>query len=176
MNSVHSTHILKKIVWLKLIAWRVATRAPVLSVSSFDDGAFIIRKICLSEKERFLDSDILLGGLVHFRVKRQCELLISRLTALPCDFTQMTSFIERVLEYPLKWCTYSVDMAGAMWNCFHLSMFCVHHTTMHHVTSCKATCVKDMRVWQKPATSLLAIWSGSFTCYCGNTEVEQIAK
>ena len=56
-------------------------RTPVLSVSSFGDRAFIIRKICLSERERererFLDFDVLLGALVHFRVKRQCELLIA---------------------------------------------------------------------------------------------------
>ena len=32
--------------------------------------------------------------------------------------------------------------------------FCVHHTTLHHITSCKATYVRRM---------------GSFTCYCGNT-------
>ena len=28
-------------------------------------------------------------------------------------------------------------MAGATWNCCHLGGFCVHHTTMHCVTSCK---------------------------------------
>ena len=33
-------------------------------------------------------------------------------------------------------------MAGATWNCCHLGAFCVHHTTMHHVTSCKATYVR----------------------------------
>ena len=36
---------------------------------------------------------------------------------------------------PLKWCTYSAGMAGATRNCCHLGAFCVHHTTMHHVTS-----------------------------------------
>ena len=30
--------------------------------------------------------------------------------------------------------------------CSHLNAFCVHHTTMHHVTSCKATYVRCMRV------------------------------
>ena len=53
---------------------------------------------------------------------------------------------------------------------------CVHHTTMHHVTSCKATYVRCMRVLSScnlpPA--LLAEWPGSFTCYCGNTGVERI--
>ena len=29
-------------------------------------------------------------------------------------------------------------MAGAMWNCCHLGVFCVHFTTMHHVTSFQA--------------------------------------
>ena len=58
-------------------------------------------------------------------------------------------------------------MAGATWNCCHLVTFCVHHTTIHHVTSSKATYVRCMRVYLQPA--LLAEWPGSFTCYCGNT-------
>ena len=29
-------------------------------------------------------------------------------------------------------------MAGATWNCCRLGAFCVHHTTMHHVTSLHA--------------------------------------
>ena len=41
---------------------------------------------------------------------------------------------------------YSAGMAGATWNCCHLREFCVHRTTMHHVTSCKATYVRCMRV------------------------------
>ena len=32
-------------------------------------------------------------------------------------------------------------MAGATWNCCHLGAFCVLHTTMHHITSCKAAYV-----------------------------------
>ena len=37
-----------------------------------------------------------------------------------------------------KWCTYSAGMADATWISCRLGTFCVH-TTMHHVTSCKAT-------------------------------------
>ena len=48
-------------------------------------------------------------------------------------------FLWRVFEYPPKWFIYSTDMADATWICCHFSAFCVHHTTMHHVTSCKAT-------------------------------------
>ena len=47
------------------------------------------------------------------------------------------------------------DMAGATWNCCCLGVFCVHHTTMHHVTSCKNTYVHaclnvtcHLRFWQ----------------------------
>ena len=29
-------------------------------------------------------------------------------------------------------------MAGATWNCYHLGVFCVHHTTMHHIMSLHA--------------------------------------
>ena len=35
----------------------------------------------------------------------------------------------------------NADMAGATWNCCLLGAFSVQHTTMHHVTSCKATYV-----------------------------------
>ena len=71
------------------------------------------------------------------------------------------AFMQRVFQEPLKWCTYSSGMAGATWNCCHLGAFCVHHTTMHHVTSCVFSC--------KLPPALLAEWLGSFTCYCGNT-------
>ena len=75
--------------------------------------------------------------------------LSSRLTAvLACDSTWVNSFLQRVFvfEYPPKWCTYSAGMAGATRNCCHLGAFCVHHTTMLHVTSCKATYVRCMRL------------------------------
>ena len=54
--------------------------------------------------------------------------------------------------------------------------FCVHHTTMHHVTSCKATYVRCMHFNCNLPPALLAEWPGSFTCYCGNTGVERIPK
>ena len=84
-------------------------------------------------------------------------------------------FLYRVFEYPPKWCTYSAGMAGATWNCCHLGTFCVHHTTMHHVTSCKATygaCIFSSNL----PTALLATWPGTFMCYFGNTGVERILK
>ena len=59
---------------------------------------------------------------------------------------------------PPKWCTYSADMAGATWNCCHLSAFCVHHTTTHHVTSCKATYVKPVLNWVN-VCSLNILWT-----------------
>ena len=78
-------------------------------------------------------------------------------------------------KYPPKWCTHSAGMAGATWNCCHLGTFCVHHTTMHHVTSCKATygaCIFSSNL----PTALLAAWPGTFMCYFGNTGVERILK
>ena len=48
--------------------------------------------------------------------------LLTRLTALACGSTRVTSFIAIflflfvavvVVEYPPKWCTYSAGMAGA---------------------------------------------------------------
>ena len=52
-------------------------------------------------------------------------------------------FYSAFFEYPPKWCA---GMAGATWNCCRLGAFCVHHTTMHHVTSRKATYVRCTRV------------------------------
>ena len=40
-------------------------------------------------------------------------------------------------------------MAGATRNCCQLGAFCVHHTTMHRVTSCKATYVKKKKEKKK---------------------------
>ena len=57
------------------------------------------------------------------------------------------------------------------------SKFCVHHTTMHHVTSCKATICKVYAYLV--VTCHLHFWQNDrdlFTCYCGNTGVERIPK
>ena len=51
---------------------------------------------------------------------------------------QWLTFLWRIFEYPPKWCTYSADMAVGTWNCCHLGAFCVHPTTIHHVTSLHA--------------------------------------
>ena len=47
-------------------------------------------------------------------------------------------------QYPPKWCAYSAGIADATWNCCHLGAFCVHHTTMHHVTLCSWTLMKKL--------------------------------
>ena len=50
-----------------------------------------------------------------------CPLLSSRLTALACGSTWVTSFIARLKKnHPPKWSTYSAGMAGATWNCSRL--------------------------------------------------------
>ena len=55
------------------------------------------------------------------------------------------AFYSVFFECPPKWCAYSTGMAGATWNCCRRSVLCVYHTTMHRVTSCKATYVRYMR-------------------------------
>ena len=71
--------------------------------------------------------------------------LLSRLTALACGSTWVTSFIVLfVFEYPPKWCTYNAGMAGATWNCSHLGTSPVY--TIQPCTMCKATYVRCMRV------------------------------
>ena len=62
----------------------------------------------------------------------------------------------------------------------HLSGVLTAHTTMHYVTSCKATYVRYMHLYlyksrlykSSQNSALLAEWPGSFTCFCGNTGVE----
>ena len=57
--------------------------------------------------------------------------------------------------------------------CCHLGAFCVHHTTMHHDTSCKTTYVRSLCVFScNLPPALLADWPGSFTYYCGGTDTE----
>ena len=58
---------------------------------------------------------------------------------------EWTAFYSAFFSPP-KWCTYSTGMAGATWSCCHLGAFCVHHTTMHRVTSCRTTYVRCMRI------------------------------
>ena len=56
------------------------------------------------------------------------------------------------------WCTCS--MAGATWNCCHLGMFCVHHTTMHHVISCNNTAFHACMFSCNLPPALLVEWLG----------------
>ena len=76
--------------------------------------------------------------------------LLSRLTALACGSTWVTSFIALFFFFFLTstevvylqcwhgWCHMKLQPSR------HKSF--VHHTTMHHVTSCKATYVRCMHV------------------------------
>ena len=73
---------------------------------------------------------------------------------------RVNSFLQRVSEYPPKWCTYSAGIAGGTWNCCHLGAFCIHHTTMHHVTSCKATYVRCRMTGVLRATAVTRRWNG----------------
>ena len=71
----------------------------------------------------------------------------SRLTALACDSTWVTSFfiahfwISSEVVYLQRWHGWCHMKLLPFWR-----KFCVHHTTMHHVTSCKATYVRCMWV------------------------------
>ena len=105
--------------------------------------------------------------------------LLSRITALAFGSTWVTSFISLFFffffKYPPKWCTLQ------RWHGWcHMKLqpsrrkSCVHRTTMHHVTSCKATYVRCMRVlavtchlhsWQNDrgllrATAVTRGWNG----------------
>ena len=51
-----------------------------------------------------------------------------------------------------------------------------NHAPVYSVTSFQATCVGACVFRCNLSPALLAGWPGSFTCYCGNTEVERIPK
>ena len=63
-----------------------------------------------------------------------------------CDSEWVTSHFTAYSEYQLKWCTYTANsvivfgcyMAGAMWNCFHLSACSVY--AMQPCTSLRLQC------------------------------------
>ena len=61
-----------------------------------------------------------------------------------------------------------------MWNWHHLGAFCVHHTAMHHVTSCKA---HTQGVGMFSCNLPPALFSGmTWIFYCSSTGVERIPK
>ena len=74
--------------------------------------------------------------------------LLSRLTVLACGSTWVTSFIVRFCS----WISTEVVYLQRWHGWCHMKLqpsqckSCVHHTTMHHVTSCKATYIRCMRV------------------------------
>ena len=66
-------------------------------------------------------------------------------------------------------------MAGATWNCCRLGAFCLHHSTMHYVTSCKLSHIRKvyaclavtchLHFWQNDrgllrATAVTRRWNG----------------
>ena len=55
-------------------------------------------------------------------------------------------FIARIFFISAGGVLTALAWLGATWNCCHLGPFCVHHTTMHRVTSCKATHVRCMPI------------------------------
>ena len=84
--------------------------------------------------------------------------LLSRLTALACDSTRVTSFylarfflISTEVVYLQRWhgwCHMKLQPSRRK--------FCVHHTTMLHLTSCKATYVRYLL----RATAVSRGWNG----------------
>ena len=77
--------------------------------------------------------------------------LLSRLTALACGSTWVTSFIARFFVF-VFWISTEVVYLQRWHGWCHMKLqpsprkSCVHHTTMLHVSSCKATYVRCMHV------------------------------
>ena len=84
--------------------------------------------------------------------------LLSRLTALACDSTRVTSFFFSAFF----WISTEVVYLQRWHGWCHMKLqpsrrkFCVHHTTMLHVTSCKATYVRYLL----RATAVTRGWNG----------------
>ena len=78
----------------------------------------------------------------------------SRLTALACDSTWVTSFLKRAFEYPPKWCAYSVSAQVLCTPYSHASChFMQSH--IHKVYACLAvTC--HLHFWQNDRNLLRA--------------------
>ena len=103
--------------------------------------------------------------------------LLSRLTALACDSTWVTSIIARFLN--IHW---GGVLTALAWLVLHetaavsAQVLCTpyNHAPCHFMQSHirNGVCVFSCNL--PPA--LLAEWPESFTCYCGNTEVERILK
>ena len=119
----------------------------------------IPRSGCMNTVRRWWWWLLLYSAILHSWADSLCSHVILH---------EWLAFYSAFLEYSLKWCTYSAAMTGATWNCC-LGLFCVHHATMHHVTSRKATYTKGVCVFScNLPPALLAEWPGSFTCYCSN--------
>ena len=78
---------------------------------------------------------------------QRCSPLLSRLTALACDSTWVNSFFIA----PFLTIHRSGVLTALVWLVPHESAAVsapsvYNHTTMHHITSCKATYVRCMRV------------------------------
>ena len=124
-------------------------------------------KVCHVEWQSnhyFLNDRLMITYLVLFAG------LLSRLIVLAGGSTCVANFT--VLYLNIHW---SGVLTAPAWLVPHetaavsVCKFCVHDTTMHHVTSCKATYASC-----NLPPALLAEWPGSFMCYHGNTGVEQI--
>ena len=62
-------------------------------------------------------------------------------------------------------------------NCCRRGAFCVHHTTMHHVTSCKLSHIRKVHACLAVTYHLHFCQNDrSFTCFCSNTGVERLPK
>jgi len=100
----------------------------------------------------------------------------ARMWFLNSDLLETHFWISSTEVVYLQHALFGCYMAGATWNCCRLSALCVHHTTMHYVTSLHAKphtqgpCVFSCSL----PLALLTEWPGSFTCYSGNTGVERI--
>ena len=106
----------------------------------------------------------------------------SKLTALLSHVTlnEWLGFLQRALNiHPSGIVAVLLGsyMADATQNCYHLGAFCVHHTTMHHITSLHAHTYYSVHACLAVISHLhflcaflfLFKWAAFFTCYCGST-------
>ena len=49
-----------------------------------------------------------------------------------------SAFLNNIHQSCALTALFGCDIASVMWNCCRRSTFCIHHTTMHHVTSLHA--------------------------------------
>ena len=165
------------VTWLSVLSVDLQRSSCRWKINTAASLAVALWGMCIRIAAAHLNSLKATQQMLLIVIKRFCIGLFSTLEQTHCTLVTFDSqWVTVTFQCVLNICQSGVltaligwYMAGAMWNCCCLGTFFVNHTTMHHVTSCKATYICKVHAYLPPA--FLVKWLGSFMCYCGNTGV-----